>query len=135
MQEGWWVKKMNKRRRTKKIFIPYNDYQDRPFGLKWGTAFAIDELNKVITDNKEKENKTIIELPQMSRDDMDKVLQEAFLKSKKVSIQLNMKDDFGNYFDSLVGKFEGYADSEFIYIESKSIAWHLIRNISLVDAK
>lgn len=135
MQEGWWDLKMSKRKRTKKVFVPYNDYQDRPFGLKWGTAFAIDELNKVITDNKEKENKTITELPQMSRDDMDKVLQEAFLKSKKVSIQLNMKDDFGNYFDSVVGKFEGYADSEFIYIESNAIAWHLIRNISLADTK
>lgn len=105
---------MNRRKKTKKEFVPYNDYQDRPFGLKWGTAFAIDELNKVITDNKEKETKTIKELPQMSRDDMDKILQVAFLKSKKVSIQLNVKDDFGNYFDSVVGQFEGYADSEFI---------------------
>ena len=117
------------------MFVPYNEYQDRQFGLEWGTAFAIDELNKVITDNKEKENRTTTELPQMSRDDMDKILQVAFLKSKKVSIQLNAKDDFGNYFDSIVGQFEGYADSEFIYIESKAIAWHLIRNISLADTK
>ena len=39
---------MKKRKRTEKVFVDYNDYKDRPFGLKWGTAFAIDELNKVI---------------------------------------------------------------------------------------
>lgn len=31
-------------RRTKKEFLDYNEYRDRPFGLKWGTAFAMDEL-------------------------------------------------------------------------------------------
>ncbi|BDP72679.1 hypothetical protein EfmAA96_04640 [Enterococcus faecium] len=28
-------------RRTAKKFIDYNEYRDRPFGLKWGTAFAM----------------------------------------------------------------------------------------------
>lgn len=27
-----------------KKFIDYNEYRDRPFGLKWGTAFAMEEL-------------------------------------------------------------------------------------------
>ena len=74
---------MKTRKRTEKAFTDYNDYKDRPFGLKWGTAFAIDELNKVIEDNKIRENVKIKEMPQMSRDEIDKVLQTAFLKTKK----------------------------------------------------
>lgn len=30
-------------RRTKKEFKPYNDYVDRPFELKWPTAFPLGE--------------------------------------------------------------------------------------------
>ena len=113
--------KMKKRKRTEKVFVDYNDYKDRPFGLKWGTAFAIDELNKVITENKEADNKVVLELPQMMREDIDKVLQSAFLKSKSVSVQLNIKDELGHYQDNITGKFDGMADGEFVYINNVAI--------------
>ncbi len=125
--------KMKKRKRTEKVFVDYNDYKDRPFGLKWGTAFAIDELNKVITENKEADNKVVLELPQMMREDIDKVLQSAFLKSKSVSVQLNIKDELGHYQDNITGKFDGMADGEFVYINNVAIEWVLIRNIALVE--
>ena len=125
--------KMKKRKRTEKVFVDYNDYKDRPFGLKWGTAFAIDELNKVITENKEADNKVVLELPQMIREDIDKVLQSAFLKSKSVSVQLNIKDELGHYQDNITGKFDGMADGEFVYINNVAIEWVLIRNIALVE--
>lgn len=125
--------KMKKRKRTEKVFVDYNDYKDRPFGLKWGTAFAIDELNKVITENKEADNKVVLELPQMKREDIDKVLQSAFLKSKNVSVQLNIKDKLGHYQDNIIGKFDGLADGEFVYINNVAIEWVLIRNIALVE--
>lgn len=125
--------KMKKRKRTEKVFVDYNDYKDRPFGLKWGTAFAIDELNKVITENKEADNKVVLELPQMMREDIDKVLQSAFLKSKSVSVQLNIKDELGHYQDNITGKFDGMADGEFVYINNVAIEWFLIRNIALVE--
>lgn len=125
--------KMKKRKRTEKVFVDYNDYKDRPFGLKWGTAFAIDELNKVITENKEADNKVVLELPQMMREDIDKVLQSAFLKSKSVSVQLNIKDELGHYQDNIIGKFDGLADGEFVYINNVAIEWFLIRNIALVE--
>ena len=40
-------------RRTKKEFKPYNNYVDRPFELKWPTAFPLGELTEAIksTDN------------------------------------------------------------------------------------
>ena len=124
---------MKKRKRTEKVFVDYNDYKDRPFGLKWGTAFAIDELNKVITENKEADNKVVLELPQMMREDIDKVLQSAFLKSKSVSVQLNIKDELGHYQDNITGKFDGMADGECVYINNLAIECVLIRNIALVE--
>ena len=127
------LKTKSQRKRTEKIFVDYNDYRDRPFGLKWGTAFAIDELNKVITDNKEKDQRVIKELRQMNRQQIDEVLQLAFSKSKKVTIQLNIKDKNGHYYNNLVGNFKGFADVKNLYIDDKPIAWEIIRNISIVD--
>ena len=129
------LKTKNQRKRTDKIFVEYNDYRDRPFGLKWGTAFAIDELNKVITDNKEKNQNVIIELSQMNRKEIDDVLQLAFIKSKKVTIQLNMKDEYGHYYNNLVGNFRGFADLEYLYIDHKPVEWGLVRNIKIVDSE
>jgi len=37
-------------RRTKKEFKPYNDYVDRPFELKWPTAFPLGELQAAIKE-------------------------------------------------------------------------------------
>ncbi|NLC54690.1 MAG: hypothetical protein GX769_02250 [Erysipelothrix sp.] len=128
------MKTKNQRKRTDKVFVDYNDYRDRAFGLKWGTAFAIDELNKVITDNKENDQNVIIELSQMNRKEIDDVLQLAFIKSKKVTIQLNMIDEHGHYYNNLVGNFRGFADLEYLYIDDKPIKWGLVRNISIVDS-
>lgn len=124
----------NRKRRTPKTFTDYNDYHDRSFGLKWNTAFAIDELNKVIVDNKEQSLKKTIELPQMNRQEIDEVLQIAFLKSKKISIQLNVKDEYEHYVDNIVGNFKGYADRIYLYVDDKAVEWNLIRNVSLVES-
>lgn len=122
---------MMKRNRTKKEFVNYNDYIDRPFGLKWGTAFALAELTDSITANKTSATKIVKELPLMSRVEIDNVLQEAFLKSKKVEIQLNIRDQFGNLLESVVGKFEGFADETTLYLDTTDVLWEDIRNIKI----
>ena len=70
-------------RRTKKEFLDYNEYRDRPFGLKWGTAFAIDELMSGIKKNEAWAIKEIQPLTPMSREEIDAVLLEPFLYHKK----------------------------------------------------
>ena len=121
------------RKRTKKEFVNYNDYQDRPFGLKWGTAFALAELTQVIQQTKSSALKEVVELPIMSRIEIDKVLQLAFLKAKRVSIQLNDRDKNDMLLDSIVGTFEGIADEEYLYLEARAIAWDRIRNVRIKD--
>lgn len=119
--------------RTGKVFENYNDYRDRPFGLKWKTAFALDELNKVIDYNKQQENKEVLDLGQMSRQEMDEVLQKAFLKRKKISIQTNLYDEHDRLLDSISGYFTGSADCFNLYFSGKSIPWEYIRNIQIVE--
>lgn len=119
-------------KRTKKEFQNYNDYHDRPFGLKWGTAFALDELTKVIKHNKQKANINIKDLPLMSRHEVDRVLQEAFLKTKKVSIQLNSRDEYDNLKENIVGQFQGLSDGKYLYIEKSYIQWESIRNVQII---
>lgn len=120
------------RKRTKKEFVNYNDYQDRPFGLKWGTAFSLAELTKVISEGKAEARNQVEVLPQMTRSEIDRVLQYAFLKSKTISIQLNDRDDNQNLLESTVGKFEGIADGEFLYLGETEISWDRIRNVKII---
>ena len=120
-------------KRTNKEFQDYNDYHDRPFGLKWGTAFALDELVKVIDQNKKEANVNIKELPLMTRSQLDKTLQYAFLKTLRISVQLNSRDIHGNLKESIVGKFEGLADEEYLQVEKVSIRWESIRNIQVIQ--
>lgn len=123
--------KRDKRGRTKKEFEPYNDYKDRPFGLKWRTAFAMDELTNTINASKNDFIDYNEKLPQMSREEIDEVLQYAFLKSKTISIQENKYNELGFIADSIVGKFQGYADRRYLYIDDKPIEWELVRNIEV----
>lgn len=119
-------------KRTKKEFTPYNDYEDRPFGLKWGTAFAVAELTQTIEKTRNLDLKIVNELPIMNRDEIDEVLQKAFLKSLIISIQLTERDDVGRLLDSIEGKFSGIADEECLYINDTAIEWSHIRNIKTI---
>lgn len=122
---------MSKHKTTKKEFIPYNDYVDRPFGLKWGTAFAIDELKNAIKESEDEFNKNNEVLPLMEREEIDEVLQFALLKSKILIIQLNVHDKYDNIIDIIEGKFQGFSDRQYLYIDNNPIEWELIRNVRL----
>ena len=51
-------------KRTKKEFTPYNEYHDRPFELKWATAFALGELQEGIEASDEYSKRAFERLPQ-----------------------------------------------------------------------
>lgn len=65
--------------------------------IRYGRASHWDQKNEAWAV------KEIRPLEQMSREEMDSVLLEAFLYHKKVSLQLNTKDEFGRYLDSIEG--------------------------------
>ncbi len=116
-------------RRTKKEFLDYNEYRDRPFGLKWGTAFAMDELMRGIKQNEAWAVQEIQPLSQLSREEIDAVLLESFLYHKKITLQLNTKDQFGRYLENIEGIFFGEAYEDYFVLEGTKIYWTDIRHV------
>lgn len=123
-------------KRTKKEFQDYNDFRDRPFGLKWGTAYAMDDLMKGVRANEEYALKSNAAKQQMSREEIDLVLSDSFLKHKEVEVQLNLLDEFGRLVDTLSGYFSGEAYQDYFVLENQIVRWEDVRNIELkVNAK
>ena len=122
-------------RRTAKKFIDYNEYRDRPFGLKWGTAFAMEELVNGIKKNEEEARKQPLPKQQMTLQEIDSILTEAFLSRKAVIIQLNLKDEFGRLLDEVEGHFIGEAYEDYFMIDQQTILWEDVRYIELKETK
>ena len=61
--------------------------------IKMGTAFAMEELVNGIK-NEEEARKQPLPKQQMTLQEIDSILTEAFLSRKAVIIQLNLKDEF-----------------------------------------
>ena len=118
-------------KRTKKSFLDYNEYHDRPFGLKWGTAYAMDELVKGIKENEAWAIKDVAALELMNRVEIDVIVSESFLYHKSVSIQLNTKNEFGRFLDPLVGLFLGEAYDDYFVINDQQIFWSDVRHIEI----
>lgn len=118
-------------KRTKKEFRDYNEYRDRVFGLKWGTAYAMDELVKGIEANELEALKDNKEQTQMNREEVDAILSESFLYYKIVVIQLNLKDEFGRYLDNLEGQFLGEAYEDYFVLEDSKIFWEDVRHVEI----
>lgn len=120
-------------KRTRKEFREYNVYHDRPFGLKWGTAFAMDELVTGIHANQYAALKNHAGLPEMKRSEIDVLLIEAYRYHYPLSIQLHLKDHFGRYLDNLTGFFAGRADESCFWLNEQKIMWEDVRHIACID--
>lgn len=120
-------------KRTKKEFQDYNDFHDRPFGLKWGTAYAMDDLMKGVRANEEYALKINAAKPQMTREEIDIVLSESFLKHKEVILQLNIVDEFGRLIDNQSGFFMGEAYQDYFVFQEQRIDWEDVRNVEIID--
>lgn len=118
-------------KRTKKTFTDYNQYRDRPFGLKWATAYAMDELMKGVKENEAWATKEVAALELMNREEIDVILSESFLYHKPVSIQLNTKDEFGRLLDPIEGLFVGEAYEDYFVINDQQIFWPDVRHIEI----
>lgn len=119
-------------KRTKKEFKNYNVFHDRPFNLKWKTAFAMDELMKSVRASRNKALKVNQRKEQMCPKEIDKILSEAFLKNLSIELQLNLFDQYGNILDSVRGKFHGEAYREYFVIDKIQIKWEDVRHIELI---
>lgn len=122
-------------KRTKKEFRDYNEYKDRPFGLKWGTAYAMDDLMKGVIANEHYALKDNQAYPQMSRVEIDLALSESFLQHKEVEVQLNLCDEFGRLQDCFSGIFHGEAYEDYFVFNDNTVFWEDVRHVRMTDAK
>lgn len=116
-------------KRTKKEFIPYNDYQDRGMSLKWGTAFKLGELSRSIEQGAEESLRDIRQLPQMATEEIDYYLEGSIKYNKVLEIQLNSKDVFGRMKPLVVGNFRGIIEENKVLIGETIVDYEDIRFI------
>lgn len=116
-------------KQTKKEFKNYNDFHDRPFGLKWGTAYALDDLMKGVRANEEYALKSNAVKPLMTREKIDIVLSESFIKNREITIQLNIVDEFGRLIDEISGHFTGGSYQDYFVLNNQVVYWDDVRHI------
>lgn len=89
---------------------------------------------KSIAAGKAEALKDIPILPQMSPTEIDETLAVALKKNRRVSVQLNQKDQFGRQTEAVEGFFKGYCDEDEILIGEEWVALDRIRNVHILDA-
>lgn len=122
-------------KRTKKTFTDYNEYHDRPFALKWRTAFAMDELVQGIKKNEVSASRELERLPQMTLTEIDQRLSEACLYQKQLEIQLNVRDELGRVQPSIKGYFQGETYDDYFVISEQFIFWEDVRHLRILEPK
>ena len=108
-------------RRTKKEFKPYNEYVDRPFELKWPTAFPLGELTEAIKNTDEYHARNIERLPQQSQQQIEYFLDRSIKQNKVLEIQLNSLDEYDRVKPHVFGVFRGMAEFDVVLIGENEV--------------
>ena len=105
-------------------------YEDRGM-LKWIGFYLSDQTAAI---NKDVKERSIVNLKkeQLTGEEIERILNEARIKSKPVAIQLNNLDSDAQFDDDVTGMIRGY-DSLGIYIDNKRVLYDEIRNVEFYD--
>lgn len=107
-------------------------YEDRNM-LKWIGFYLSDQtaaINKDVTERSKVNNQK----PLMQSEEIENVLNEARLKSKPVSVQLEALNENAQYYDDVIGMIRGY-DELGIYIDDQKVHYDEIRNVEVYNWK
>lgn len=107
-------------------------YEDRNM-LKWIGFYLSDQtaaINKDVTERSKVNNQKTL----MQSEEIEKVLNEARLKSKPVSVQLEALNENAQYYDDVIGMIRGY-DELGIYIGDQKVHYDEIRNVEVYNWK
>lgn len=100
-----------------------------------GDCFCDGRTSQGIKKNEEEARKQPLPKQQMTLQEIDSILTEAFLSRKAVIIQLNLKDEFGRLLDEVEGHFIGEAYEDYFMIDHQPILWEDVRYIELKETK
>lgn len=118
-------------KKTKKEYTPYNDYVDRPFDLKWPTAFPLGELQAAIKETNDYHSREIERLPQQSQAQIEHLLSRSIKQNKVLEIQLNSLDEYDRVKSPVFGVFRGMAEFDVVLIGDFQIDFYDIRHIKI----
>lgn len=101
-------------------------YNDR--GIQKYSGFYLSEHTNKLDYSEIERNRFFEGRVQMSEELIFQIIDFAIFKNKKLSIQLNVKDIEGSFFDDVIGKVRGYDENE-IFLDDIKIPISQIRNI------
>ncbi|MGM0300691.1 hypothetical protein IGI66_000273 [Enterococcus sp. AZ048] len=107
-------------------------YEDRNM-LKW-IGFYLSDQTAAINKDVIERSKVNNQKPLMQSEEIEKVLNEARLKSKPVSVQLEALNENAQYYDDVIGMIRGY-DELGIYIGDQKVHYDEIRNVEVYNWK
>ena len=107
-------------------------YEDRNM-LKW-IGFYLSDQTAAINKDVIERSKVNNQKPLMQSEEIEKVLNEARLKSKPVSIQLEDLNENAQYYDDVIGMIRGYYELG-IYIGDQKVHYDEIRNVEVYNWK
>lgn len=115
-------------KKTKKNFTPYNDYIDRPFQLKWPTAFPLGELQAAIKKTNDYHSREIERLLQQSQAQIEHLLSRSIKQNKVLEIQLKSLDEYDRVKPHVFGIFRGMTEFDVVLIGDFKIDFYDIRH-------
>ncbi|EGO8326734.1 hypothetical protein E0T50_002681 [Enterococcus faecalis] len=118
-------------KKNEKKFKPYNDYVDRPFELKWPTAFPLGELQAAIKETNDYHSREIECFPQQSQAQIEHLLSRSIKQNKVLEIQLNSLDEYDRVKPHVFGVFRGMAEFNVVLIGVFQIDFYDIRHIKI----
>lgn len=116
---------------AEKLFIEAKKvYEDRGM-LKWIGFYLSDQTAAINKDVKDR-SRVNPKKEQLDGEEINRILNEARIKSKPVAIQLNSVNADAQYSDDVTGMIRGY-DSLGIYVDNKRVLYDEIRNVEFYD--
>lgn len=112
-------------------------YQDRGM-VKW-VGFYLSDHTAVLKQAAQKRHQVNLAKKEQSLAEISRLLQQAFLQKKRVSIQLNLLDSESNFMNDLVGKIIGQKDGVIYLAEEEQgilqVEIDQLRHVELLGAK
>ncbi|WP_050397108.1 hypothetical protein [Enterococcus faecalis] len=106
---------------------------DRPFQLKWPTAFPLGELQAAIKKTNDYHSREIERLLQQSQAQIEHLLSRSIKQNKVLEIQLNSLDEYDRVKPHVFGIFRGMAEFDIVLIGDFKIDFYDIRHIKIHD--
>ncbi|MBO1087125.1 hypothetical protein [Enterococcus mundtii] len=107
-----------------------NDYyNDR--GIQKYNGFYLSEHSSEINNTNQERNKIISGKEQLTEEEIYDLINYSIYKSRKVAIQMNIKDINGNFLEEIRGFINGCKD-DIIFLNSTEIPLSQIRHIRII---